>query len=99
VIDGDTVGTDCNAGDHACIESGTVVGDPVTVKNQVFLWEGVTPQDGHITNPNFLTQLGAKPGGESLGMLLKRPPGKKNFKKTSTFYGAQMRIKIPSCLA
>ena len=32
------VGSRCNIGDHAFVESGAVVGDDVTIKNGVAVW-------------------------------------------------------------
>lgn len=45
------IGTCCNVGDHAFIESGAVVGNNVTIKNQALIWEGVTIQDNVFIGP------------------------------------------------
>ncbi len=39
VMKGARVGADCNIGDHAFIEGGAVIGDRVTVKNSVLVWD------------------------------------------------------------
>jgi UDP-2-acetamido-3-amino-2,3-dideoxy-glucuronate N-acetyltransferase len=44
-----TIGRDCNIGDHVFIESNVTLGDDVTVKNGVSIWEHV-----HIGNHVFL---------------------------------------------
>ena len=51
VMAGARVGTMCNVGDHAFIESGAEIGDRVTLKNQVLLWEGVTLEDDVFIGP------------------------------------------------
>ena len=42
VLDGASIGADCNICDHAFVESGARLGDRVTVKNAVLIWDGVT---------------------------------------------------------
>ena len=49
VMKGARVGADCNVCDHCFIESGAVLGDRVTVKNAVLIWDKV-----HIGNEVFL---------------------------------------------
>src|SRR6266511_890563 len=45
LLPGAVVGADCNVGDHAFIEGGARLGDRVTVKNAVLVWDGVTVHD------------------------------------------------------
>lgn len=45
------IGSCCNIGDHAFIESGAQIGNNVTIKNQVLIWEGVTIQDDVFIGP------------------------------------------------
>lgn len=52
VMKGARVGSDCNIGDHAFIETGAVVGDRVTIKNGVSVWSGVTLADDVFVGPN-----------------------------------------------
>jgi UDP-2-acetamido-3-amino-2,3-dideoxy-glucuronate N-acetyltransferase len=54
VMQGATVGADCNVGDHAFIESGARIGDRVTVKNCVLVWNGVTVEDEVFLGPNMV---------------------------------------------
>ncbi len=52
VMKGVRIGSQCNVGDHAFIESGVTVGDRVTIKNGVAIWEGVTVEDDVFLGPN-----------------------------------------------
>jgi len=54
VMKGALVGTDCNVGDHAFIESGARIGDRVTVKNAVLVWDKVTVEDEVFLGPNMI---------------------------------------------
>src|SRR5437667_198944 len=52
VMRGAMIGSDCNIGDHAFIETGAVLGSRVTVKNAVLIWDGVTIEDEVFIGPN-----------------------------------------------
>jgi acetyltransferase-like isoleucine patch superfamily enzyme len=52
IMPGAIVGTDCNICDHAFIESGAKIGNRVTVKNNVLLWDKVTVEDEVFLGPN-----------------------------------------------
>jgi acetyltransferase-like isoleucine patch superfamily enzyme len=54
VMKGAKVGADCNVCDHAFIESGAVLGDRVTVKNCVLVWDKVTVEDEVFLGPNMV---------------------------------------------
>jgi UDP-2-acetamido-3-amino-2,3-dideoxy-glucuronate N-acetyltransferase len=54
VLDGATIGSDCNIGDHCYIESGVVIGDDVTIKNSVAVWEGVSLERGVFVGPSVV---------------------------------------------
>lgn len=54
VMKGAIVGADCNVCDHAFIESGACLGDRVTVKNCVLIWDKVTVQDEVFLGPNMV---------------------------------------------
>ena len=47
-----SIGADCNICDHCFVERNVVVGDRVTVKNGVSLWEGVVLEDDVFVGPN-----------------------------------------------
>jgi UDP-2-acetamido-3-amino-2,3-dideoxy-glucuronate N-acetyltransferase len=52
VLSGAVLGADCNICDHVFIESDVIVGDRVTVKCGVQLWNGVRLQDDVFVGPN-----------------------------------------------
>jgi UDP-2-acetamido-3-amino-2,3-dideoxy-glucuronate N-acetyltransferase len=52
ILPGAVVGRDCNICDHVFIENDVVVGDRVTVKCGVQLWDGVTLEDDVFVGPN-----------------------------------------------
>lgn len=52
VLPGATLGTDCNICDNVFIENDVVVGDRVTVKCGVQLWDGVRLHDDVFVGPN-----------------------------------------------
>src|SRR5580700_11165894 len=54
VMKGAKVGSDCNVGDHAFIESGATLGNKVTVKNCVLVWDKVTIEDEVFLGPNMV---------------------------------------------
>lgn len=54
VMKGAKIGEDCNVGDHAFIESGAVLGNRVTVKNAVLVWDKVTVEDDVFLGPNMV---------------------------------------------
>src|SRR5207247_2416282 len=51
---GARVGADCNIGEHAFVESGATLGNRVTVKNAVLIWEKVTIEDEVFLGPNMV---------------------------------------------
>jgi UDP-2-acetamido-3-amino-2,3-dideoxy-glucuronate N-acetyltransferase len=53
-MEGAIVGERCNICDHAFVESGAVIGNGVTVKNNVLLWDGVTVEDDVFLGPNVV---------------------------------------------
>ena len=52
VLPGATVGADCNICGHTFIENDVVIGDRVTVKCGVQLWDGATIEDDVFIGPN-----------------------------------------------
>lgn len=52
VLPGARLGRDCNICDHVFIENDVVVGDRVTVKCGVQLWDGVRLEDDVFVGPN-----------------------------------------------
>lgn len=54
VMKGAVVGADCNLCDHVFVESGAVIGNNVTVKNNVMVWDRVTIEDDVFLGPNVV---------------------------------------------
>ena len=52
ILPGAVIGRDCNICSHCFIENRVVVGDRVTVKCGVQLWDGVTLEDDVFVGPN-----------------------------------------------
>jgi len=52
VLKGAVIGADCNLNSHCFVEGGAVVGDRVTLKCGVYLWDGVTLEDDVFVGPN-----------------------------------------------
>lgn len=46
------IGKDCNLCDHTFVENGVVLGDRVTVKCNVSIWEGITIEDDVFIGPS-----------------------------------------------
>lgn len=46
------IGEDCNLCDYVFAESGVVIGNRVTIKNGISLWEGLTIEDDVFLGPN-----------------------------------------------
>ena len=76
VLEGATVGSDCNICDHAFIEGAVRVGDRVTVKNGVQIYDGVVIEDDVFLGPNCIftndltPRAAIKKGSESLSSTL-----------------------------
>lgn len=64
VLPNAVVGDDCNLCDHTYVESGVTLGDRVTVKCGVHLWEGVTAEDDVFIGPSavFTNDLAPRSG-------------------------------------
>jgi acetyltransferase-like isoleucine patch superfamily enzyme len=54
VLEGASIGSECNICDHAFIEGRVRVGDRVTVKNGVQLYDGVVVEDDVFLGPNCI---------------------------------------------
>ena len=52
LLPGAVVGSDCNICDHVFIENDVLVGDRVTIKNGVQLWDGLRVEDDVFVGPN-----------------------------------------------
>lgn len=52
IFAGARIGSNCNLCAHTLIESDVVVGDNVTVKSGVYLWDGTRVEDNAFIGPN-----------------------------------------------
>ena len=52
VMDGAVIGADCNLNAHTLVEGGARIGDRVTLKCGVYVWDGVTLEDEVFVGPN-----------------------------------------------
>ena len=52
ILGGAKIGCDCNVCDHVFIENDVVVGDRVTIKSGVQLWDGIRLEDDVFVGPN-----------------------------------------------
>ncbi len=48
------IGRDCNLCDHTFVENGVILGDRVTVKCNVAIWEGITIEDDVFIGPSVV---------------------------------------------
>jgi UDP-2-acetamido-3-amino-2,3-dideoxy-glucuronate N-acetyltransferase len=61
IVSGASVGEDCNICDHTFIEGKVVLGNRVTVKCGVYLWDGVTAEDDVFIGPAAVFTNDLKP--------------------------------------
>lgn len=52
ILPGASIGSDCNVCSHCFIENDVLVGDRVTIKNGVQLWDGLRVADDVFIGPN-----------------------------------------------
>lgn len=52
VLRGAVIGSDCNLNAHTLVEGGAIIGDRVTLKCGVYVWDGVTLEDDVFCGPN-----------------------------------------------
>lgn len=52
VLKGARIGRDCNINCHTLIEGDVVIGDRVTIKPGVYVWNGMTIEDDVMVGPN-----------------------------------------------
>lgn len=61
ICKGVIIGEDCNLCDHTFVESGAIIGNRVTLKCGVYLWEGITVEDDVFIGPNATFTNDARP--------------------------------------
>ncbi len=70
ILSGASLGRDCNICSHCFIENNVVVGDRVTVKCGVQLWDGVTLEDDVCIGPNVTFTNDRHPKSRNTDYLL-----------------------------
>jgi acetyltransferase-like isoleucine patch superfamily enzyme len=51
VMEGAVIGRDCNICDHTFVEGDVILGDRVTIKSGVYLWDGLRVEDDVFIGP------------------------------------------------
>ncbi|TVT90119.1 acyltransferase [Pseudomonas sp. RGB] len=77
IFDGAVIGENCNVCAHTLIENGVSVGNNVTIKSGVFLWEGTVIADDVFIGPNATFTNDAMPRSKVYpeifsGIIIKR---------------------------
>lgn len=52
VFEGATIGSNCNICAHTLVENDVVIGNNVTIKSGVFIWDGIRIEDDVFVGPN-----------------------------------------------
>lgn len=81
VLAGAKIGSNCNINCHTFIENDVVIGDNVTVKSGVYLWDGISVEDNVFIGPNVTFTNDRYPRSKVY-------PG--SFQKTSILKGASI---------
>jgi acetyltransferase-like isoleucine patch superfamily enzyme len=90
VMDGATVGANCNIGDHCFIESGATVGRNATIKNGNMLWDGVQLEDGVFLGPRVTFTNDMYPRSPRLPQVKRRYADKGWLRPTVVGQGASI---------
>ena len=61
ILSGAVIGAECNICDHTFIEGKVILGDRVTLKCGVYLWDGVTVEDDVFIGPGAVFTNDLKP--------------------------------------
>ncbi|MBC7784523.1 MAG: N-acetyltransferase [Burkholderiales bacterium] len=64
-MDGAVIGADCNLNAHTLVEGGAVIGDRVTLKCGVFVWDGIRLEDDVFVGPNAVFTNDLRPRSRS----------------------------------
>ena len=54
ILKGASIGKECNICAHSLIEGDVVIGDRVTIKSGVFVWNGITIEDDVFCGPSMV---------------------------------------------
>ena len=78
VLAGAKIGSNCNINAHCFIENDVVIGNNVTVKCGVQLWDGITIEDDGFIGPNVTFTNDKYPRSKNVQFELKRTTIKNN---------------------
>lgn len=81
ILKGAVIGKDCNICDHTFIENDVLIGDDVTIKCGIYIWDGVHIEDKVFLGPNVVFTNDLRPRS-------KMYPSE--FAKTHVHYGASI---------
>ncbi len=90
IMNGVSIGEDCNIGDHCFVEKGVVIGNCVTIKNGNMLFEGITLEDGVFVGPHVFFTNDLYPRSPRLSEARERYENHDWFKPTLIKYGATL---------
>lgn len=54
ILKGANIGTNCNICDHCFIENDVVIGDNVTIKSGIYIWDGARIENNVFLGPNVV---------------------------------------------
>jgi UDP-2-acetamido-3-amino-2,3-dideoxy-glucuronate N-acetyltransferase len=72
VLPGARIGADCNICSHVFVESDVVIGDRVTIKCGVQLWDGLTIEDDAFVGPNVTFTNDRYPPSNDFSLKIER---------------------------
>jgi acetyltransferase-like isoleucine patch superfamily enzyme len=72
VMRGAQVGCRCNIGEGVFVETGAVLGDRVTLKNQVLVWDGIQIGDDAFVGPGVIFTNDAAPRSPRMAVVESR---------------------------
>jgi UDP-2-acetamido-3-amino-2,3-dideoxy-glucuronate N-acetyltransferase len=82
-MSGAVVGFDCNVGDGAFLEAGAIVGNRVTIKNQVMVWDGVVIGDDCFLGPGVIFTNDRAPRSPRMPQVAKRYSRPENWRSST----------------
>ncbi len=61
ILEGARIGAQCNICDHCFIENDVLIGNHVTLKCGIYLWDGITVEDNAFIGPNVVFTNDVRP--------------------------------------
>ncbi len=72
ILPGARIGVDCNICSHVFIENDVIIGDRVTIKCGVQLWDGLTIEDDAFVGPNVTFTNDRFPPSDNFSLKIER---------------------------